>query len=331
MRGRLRRSRSGFAENAKPEYNKRNTRKNKMTTAICTAPLRTKWKRILHVLMSLLVLFMAAVFLTGCKKGRAEWKKGVASMQEEEYENAVKHFKESAGKGNTDARIMLALCYAIGMGADQDVEKAGKQLGKAAETGDPIAQAAYGAYLRIQLEQGREYNEKDLEKAINYLKKSADQDCVFGQLALGMTYLISDDEDMNGKGIKLLKKVAAMPKSKKKIFLDEVKKSIWEYVVDEEFSDLSDDETASELVDAVSKVLDSDELTVSDMAIIMSQGMLFTYYVDRKKDFDEAEKWLNKAKKSGLPKIIYNMAQEELEKAESRAKRRYSDYDDYDW
>lgn len=302
--------------------------KNVMTTAICTTAPRTIGNRTLRVFMSFLVLFMTAVLFTGCKKGQSEWKKAVASMKEEEYEEAVKQFKESAGKGNTDARMMLALCYMTGMGVDQDVKKAEKQLRNAVKSGDPVAQAAYGMFLRIQLEQGREYDEEDLEEAIKYLKKSADQDCVFGQLALGMTYLFSGNEDSE-KGIKLLKKVAARPKTGKKIFLDDVKACVWDYLVETQFSDISDKEEA-EMIRAVSKALESDELTVLDIVTIMSQSVLFTYYAEEEKDYDEAEKWLNKAKKSGLPQKIHTMAKEELDNKRSRSTR-YRNYDDYDW
>ena len=84
-------------------------------------------KRMLHVFMSMLVLFLAAALFASCKKGSADWKKGVSSMKDGEYEDAVEHFKDSAEKGNTDAQMMLAVCYFAGIGMkEQDIDKAVK-------------------------------------------------------------------------------------------------------------------------------------------------------------------------------------------------------------
>jgi tetratricopeptide (TPR) repeat protein len=325
-------------------------RKNEMTTTNCktvsgaTMP-RTIWKRMFHVFMSMLVLFLAAALFTSCKKGSGDWKKGVSSMKDGEYEDAVEHFKDSAEKGNTDSQMMLAICYAAGIGVDEKdydndskkyLEKAVKQLKKAAKSEDPVAMAAYGAIMFFKAEEIRDSDDREADKkeALKYLKKSADQDCVFGQLALAWLYLDDEDEDMQDKGVKLLKKVADRPMSKKKIFLDEVKMSLFEYVLEKE-PRLKDDDDTAQIISAIEDILEKDEITVSNAAIIVSQiGLCAAYAAGRgvDQDLDKAEKWLDKAKKSGLPKVIYTELKKDLKESADRERRRSSYYDDdYDY
>ena len=305
---------------------------------------RTIWKRMLHVFMSMLVLFLTAALFTSCKKGSGDWKKGVSSMNDGEYEDAVEHFKDSAEKGNTDAQMMLAICYAAGIGVDEKdydnnskeyLEKAVKQLKKAAKSEDPVAMAAYGAIMFFKAEEIRDSDDREADKkeALKYLKKSADQDCVFGQLALAWLYLDDEDEEMQEKGVKLLKKIADRPMSKKKIFLDEVKMSLFEYVLEKDPS-LKDDDDSAQIVSAIEDILEKDEITVSNAAIIGSQLLLCGVYAAGRgvdQDFDNAEKWLDKAKKSGLPKVIYTELKKDLKKSADREQRKSSYYDDYDY
>ena len=290
---------------------------------------RTIWKRLPHVFMSLLVLFMAAALLTGCKKGSADWKKGVSSLNDGDYKEAVKHFKDSAKKGNADAQMMLAFCYMSGMGVDEpDKDKAEAQLRKAAKTEDPIAMAAYGLYLYGNAQSSYDPDEDEVNDALKYIKKSADQDCVFGQLALAFIYLDEKDEEKRVKGVKYLKKVADLPLKKKKIFLDDVKSGIWEYILEEEPGVKRE---LGPIAKALTDILEADELTITDIAIIGSQVALCAVYEEGRgveKDYDKAKKWLNKAKKNGLPKALAEEIQEDLEEHKERERR--SSYDYYD-
>ena len=311
-----------------------------MTTAICTTAsgatsFRANWKRLLHVFMSLLVLFMAAALLTGCKKGSANWKKGISAMEKGEYDDAVEAFEKSAKEGNTDARMMLAVCYAAGIGVDeQDIKEAEEQLRKAAKTDDPVAQAAYGIcmYYRVTEKAGSRYDrdEDEVKDALKYIKKSADQDCVFGQLALAFIYLDERDEEMRVKGVKYLKKAAEHSLSSKKIFLDDAKNGLVKYALSK-LVDVDDDE----IVEGITDFLLFDKATVTNMCIIGSQAALYMIYstgtidgID--KNEDEAEKWLKKVKKNGLPKhfvAALKLSVAVIQKEEKERKERYERYE----
>ena len=114
-----------------------------MPATLTTTIGKTARKNTLRLLLSILAIFLTATFFVACGKsddegggggggsdensekseksgkGQADWKKGVSSMKDGEYEDAVEHFNASAEKGNTDAQIMLAICYAAGIGMDK--------------------------------------------------------------------------------------------------------------------------------------------------------------------------------------------------------------------
>ena len=307
-----------------------------MTTAICTTASgatasRINWKRMLHMFMSFLAMFLAVTLFTSCKKGAGDLKKGFSSMEKGKYEDARKSFKESAEKGNTDAQMMLAVCYAVGMGVEEpDLEEAEKQLKKAAKAEDPVAQAAYGMLLLSQSAGDKEAK----EDAADYIEKSAKQDCVFGQLALAL-YSAEEEHDMDA-ALKNLKKVAEHSLTKKKIFLDDAKMGLVKYAL-EEYADTKDDD----VVEGILEVIPLDKFTVTDLCIVGSQGALYVLYSvgmdDIEADKEEAEKWLKKAKKNGLPKqyvaalkiVVAQLQKEQKEREEMRKK--YSSYDDDDY
>lgn len=298
-------------------------------TASGTVTSRINWKRTFRMFMSFLAMFLAATLFTSCKKGAGDLKKGISSMEKGKYEDARKSFEESAEKGNTDAQMMLAVSYALGMGADQNLEKAEKQLKKAAKAEDPVAQAAYGMLLLAQSDGDKEAK----EDAVDFIEKSAKQDCVFGQLALAL-YNVEEEHDMD-TALKNLKKVAEHSLTKKKIFLDDAKMGLVKFAL-EEYADTKDDD----VVEGILEVIPLDKFTVTDICIVGSQSALYVLYSvgmdDIEADKEEAEKWLKKAKKNGLPKqyvaalkiAVAQLQKEQKEREEMRKK--YSSYDDDD-
>ena len=60
------------------------------------------------------------------------------------YNDAVPKFTELAQKGDPDAQFMLAICYADGLGVNQDYKKARNLLTPLSENGNEIAQVVLG-------------------------------------------------------------------------------------------------------------------------------------------------------------------------------------------
>lgn len=234
------------------------------TTTISFA--RINRKRTLRLLMSLLMLFFAATLFTSCKKGLLDYRKGLSAWEDDEYEDAVKAFKKSAKKGNTDAMLMLGLCYENGRGVDKDIEESLEWYGKAAESEDTLAEAVYGAALIG----------KDQEKGLKYLKKAANKGSVIAQTVLGVFRMKEGDED---EAVKYLKKAAGQPLTGRKTVLDR-------------FLEKEDRNPFTEL-------LEDEDGSAEDGCIVTAQTMLVKIYM-LKKDLKEARKWLEKAKKNGL-------------------------------
>lgn len=248
---------------------------------------KTNWKHSLRVFLGILALFMAgALLFTACKKseeggekavkGQAEFEKGLASLEKKEYEDAAKSFKEAAEKGNTEAMVAYAFCLAGGKGVEKNKEEAKKWFRKAADTGDAMAQAAYGM-IKIA---------EDKEKGFEYLKKSADQNFLWGQVLLGTFYCFEGNgEDDVKKGLEYLKKVASQPLTDKKIVLDSLKEIFPLDVMNG---------AAGFDID-----LKGDKKNVSNMFVVVSQIGLGGFYAD-KGDFAEARKWFRTAGDNGF-------------------------------
>ena len=262
-------------------------------------------KRMFHILGSLLLLFMATTLLTSCKKGSAEWKKGVASLNDDEYEDAVEHFKDSAEKGNIEAQMVLGFCYYTGMGTDPNPEKAEKQFRKAAKTGDPVAQAVLGAFLLVNPSRNEDGSIPDRDEIfrepLKYLKRSAEQDCLFGEFALAVCFAARMDsvesKDDKKSAMTWFKKVADRPLTDERIFMDDLKDVI-----------MSSDSLIREFPDPAREAFEylkdfDDELTAANLCIVLSQTMVAYLYADDRygePNIAEAEKWFKKAKQNGL-------------------------------
>ena len=287
-----------------------------MTTTITTTSGRTAWKRTLLVLAEILIMFLAAMLFTSCGEsddeyvgggdgggggknekdeiGQTEYKKGLAAFKNEKFEEAEAAFRESADKGNTDAHLMLAFIYFSGeTGRGPDYRETETWLRKAAETNDPVAQAFLAAFLVF-----KSYMLKDAdiwEEAFRYAKESADRQCLFGYLAMIAAYRAAGDEEAS---VKWHEKAAELSLSNRKGVLDDM----LEYIVKNPWF-LSPFHFGRTFEDAVIE-LNKNGRSASDICVICTQAALAEFYATGcgvKRDIAAAEKWLKKAKKSGLP------------------------------
>ena len=255
--------------------------------------LRATGKRSFHTLaVVVLALFLAAMFIPGYAQnakpaakaassekarneaGRKEYTKGVAAFEKKHFKEAVALLRAGAEKGDTDAMVMLAYCLENAKGVKKDRNEARKWYKKAADAGNALAQAMYGI-------DRLEVSEKE---GIAYLKKSADQDCVFGQYFLGVRFLQEDRSKTRiEEGVDYFKKAAAHSFTDTKNVLDYVKE------------DDEDDQAAFFGFPP--------ETTATNMCIALSQFILGSTYLqgeDVEQDFAEARKWLSLAKKNGI-------------------------------
>ena len=110
------------------------------------------------------------------------------------YENAIgvkynlsesiNNYRAAAIQGHPDGLFNLGRCYEYGRGVNQDTEIALDFYQKAALQGHSIAQYRLGLYL----ESSGEYISKDIKRAFEWFKKSANQDYPHALNKLGLLY-----------------------------------------------------------------------------------------------------------------------------------------------
>ena len=253
--------------------------------------LRLGRKRSFRILTGIMALFLAAALVPGyaydaknaqktssskkqSEAGREEYTKGMAAFEKKDYKEAARLFRAGAENGDTDAMVMLAYCLENAKGVKKDLNESKNWYKKAADAGNALAQAMYGI-------DRLEVSEKE---GIAYLKKSADQDCVFGQYFLGVYFLQEGNPKTRiEEGVKYSKKAAAHSFTDTKNVLDCVKE---------------DDEDDQAAVFGFPP-----ETTATNMCIALSQFILGSTYLQGKiveQDFAEARKWLSLAKKNGI-------------------------------
>lgn len=84
---------------------------------------------------------------------------------------AAKYFSKSAEQGNALGQRNIGICYHVGVGVDQDYNKAVKWFKKSAEQGDDVSQYNLG----LALAKGEGIRE-DRDEAIKWYIKSAAQE-----------------------------------------------------------------------------------------------------------------------------------------------------------
>ena len=202
-------------------------------------------------------------------KGAAEYKKGVAAVEDRDFKAAAKAFKEAADKGNPGAMMMYGTCLCDGKGVDRDRTEGLEWIKKAADTGDASIQAIYGATLMAQ---------NKLDEAIRYLKKSADQNCPMGQVTLAGAYMSQSGSLSPSKKkeiMNLMKKAADRSLSSGKDILDDIN----------ELSPMLGVLSSS----GMDIKLPKDKQTVSNHIIVLAQAS-YGLACAREKDFAEARK-----------------------------------------
>ncbi len=111
------------------------------------------------------------------------------------YYKAFKCFRDAAERGDSDAQHALALCYQNGQGVTQSDFRANAWMSKSAENGNPLGMYGMGAYCK----HGACTVTQDIDKAIEWFKKSADAGYGRAYLALAKVY---ESEDGGKKNLK---------------------------------------------------------------------------------------------------------------------------------
>jgi len=136
--------------------------------------------------------------------GEEEFTTGVALMEREEYENAVRYFRKAAEQGDAPAQNNLGVCYENGKGVEKDVYEAVKWYRKAAEQRYVLAQYNLG----VCYANGAGV-EKDMDEAVKWIRKAAEQKYAPAQFGLGVCYAngAGVERDMD-KAVKWYRKAA---------------------------------------------------------------------------------------------------------------------------
>ena len=201
--------------------------------------------------------------------GQDEFRSGLAAYDKKDFAEAVKLFRAGAEQGSAEAQMLLSYCLDEGIGTEKDKEASHEWMKKAADAGNPVAQASYAGILMT---------EKKIEEALEYAKRSAAQGCVSGQLVLGVLLLASEDAAEAKQGVAYLTKIANLP------LTDRI--SIEDY--------LMDDDDRSHF---------SKPVTAANGTIHMAQfflGRLCLGAADHDRDIREAMKWFRKSADGGL-------------------------------
>ena len=276
-------------------------------TSASAANRRSHWKHLTLALPGILALALAATLLAGCDdkqdaagedgtsgqietkaeavKGAEELEAGYAAMDAGDYKTAVEHFTKSADEGNSDALLMLYVCYCEGFGVKKQEEgMAEKYLKPAADAGNEIAMTFYGFHIILE--------ENDPERGIEYLTKLADGGCAYTQHMLvknlpAKKYGIDKALAGTGKLGKYLENLAALPLTGKKTVLDHIPGYI-----------------DSKKLFVEKTEINLKEPTVMNKIIVFSQATLGVLCADGAdgipRDRKKAKEWLNKAKENGF-------------------------------
>ena len=108
---------------------------------------------------------------------------------------AFKCFRDAAERGNADAQYALALCFQNGEGVTLSWARAHAWMSSAAEQASPLGMYGMGVYCQ----RGAVGEAQDLDKAIDWYRKSAAAGCGLASLALAKIY---ESEDSGKKDLK---------------------------------------------------------------------------------------------------------------------------------
>ena len=105
---------------------------------------------------------------------------GVNFYEQEDYEQAVHHFRTAANQGNTNAQLSLAVCYATGKGVEKDLDTAELWARQALDSGDEQAAELLDAIHEEQRDEAFElgvscYEQGDYTQAFHWYHEAAEQ------------------------------------------------------------------------------------------------------------------------------------------------------------
>ncbi|MBO5122781.1 MAG: sel1 repeat family protein, partial [Oscillospiraceae bacterium] len=124
---------------------------------------------------------------------------GVNFYEQEDYEQAVHHFRTAANQGNTNAQSSLAVCYATGKGVEKDLDTAELWAKRALDSGDEKAAELLDAIHEEQRDEAFElgvscHNNGDYVQAAQHFRTAAEQGLAVAQYNLSVCYA-------NGEGV----------------------------------------------------------------------------------------------------------------------------------
>lgn len=223
-------------------------------------------------------------------KGSRELEAGYAAMDAKDYATAVEHFTKSADEGNSDAMLMLYVCYCEGLGVERREEGMGdKYLKPAAEAGNEFAMTAYASYIMVE--------EHDEERGLEMLEQLADNGCAYAQYSLVKLYQKSRQDKKTGK---YLLKLAELPLTDERSVFDHMPGAL----------------NNKKLFDEKA-VIDLKVPTVMNKIIVSSQAALGVLYVigadGIEPDKEKAKQWLKTAGKNGYAQAEQVIKQLRLE------------------
>ena len=136
-----------------------------------------------------LSLFILGYFLAlgagsvGCQNVKNEYEEGVAALQAEDYETALKKFHSAAEAGHPGAQAALGELYFQGKGTRRNAQEAAKWYKLAAKQGNVDAQVTLGWM----------YNAgtgvpQDFDEALKWFRLAAEQGHPGAQNNLGVLY-----------------------------------------------------------------------------------------------------------------------------------------------
>ena len=131
-----------------------------------------------------LVLFGVVLAQSQINNGTAEYEKGYAALQAQNYTEAVKWYKLGADKGNDEAMRHMGWAYEYGRGVTKSYPEAVNWYKKAADKGNVDAMISISLIYR----EDREGITKNFTEVTNWLKKAANKGNTTAMYSLGVIY-----------------------------------------------------------------------------------------------------------------------------------------------
>jgi len=127
-------------------------------------------------------------------------------INKEKYEDGFKYLQQSANMGNEVAQYRIAICYFLGLGTNENGEKAFAIIKKLAENNYPNAVYLLGSFY---FNDGGVFVEQDRIKGWELIKKASSLGSPYAQYEVAIQYFIKKNEKANfGEVVALMEKSA---------------------------------------------------------------------------------------------------------------------------